>query len=190
MANGATSGNSLADFVSTILQIVFHLLFPLIVVSLCGVSYILAVLLHMPEFGFWFGMAMLGVDSAKSNIWVAIGIGLFVLAAVPLALVAYREQQVQVSKIILQTIIAAGVIFAMFWLRTNWPYEDSGWQLITYGIILFAGWAALIEATLGILAITAHTRRNRPKPPRPPRQTPHGRPRDEHRRPADEPETI
>jgi hypothetical protein len=191
MANGGTSGNPLADFVGAILQLVFHLLFPFITVSLCLVSYILAMWFHMPEFGFWFGLWLVVFDAARGNVWIAVGLGLFILAALPLAWIAYREQQVQASKILLQWIIAAGVIFFMFWLRTQWPYDKSGWQMITYGIIMFAGWAALTEGMLGALAIAAHVRRARPRPVRPPPQAPHGgAPRDEPRRRADEPETI
>jgi hypothetical protein len=191
MANGGTSGNSLADFVSAILQLVFHLLFPFITISLCLVSYILTFWLRMPEFAFWAGVWWMVFDTARSNVWVAIGLAIFVLAALPLAWVAYREQQVQVSKIILQWIIATGVIFFMFWLRTQWPFESSGWQLFVYGMIMFAGWAALTEGMLGALAIAGHVRRARPKPVRPPTQAPHGGgPHEERRRPADEPETI
>ncbi len=189
MANGGRGENSLAEFVQAILQLVFQPLFPLITVSACGVSYILAVWLHMPEFAFWVGLWMLTWEWARGNIWGAIGFGLFVLAALPLAWIAFREQQVQASRIILAWIIAAGVIFGMFWLRTNWPYENSGWQLFTYGVILFAACAASIEAMLGMLAIMGHVRRNRPRKVRPPRQEPHGAPREE-RRPRNEPETI
>jgi hypothetical protein len=189
MASGGSGENSLAEFVSAILQLVFHLLFPFIVVSLFGLSYVLVVWFHMPEFGLWFGLGMVAVDYARGNIWVAIGLGLFVLAALPLAWIAYREQQVQVSKTILQWIIAAGVIFGMFWLRTNWPYEKDGWQLFSYGIIMFTGWAAFTEAMLATLSIVAHIRRSRPRKVRPPVQEPHGAPR-ERRSARDEPETI
>lgn len=191
MANSGTSGNPLADFVSAILELVFHLLFPVITLSLCLLSYVLVSWFHMPEFAFWLGVWWMVFDAARGNVWVAIGLGIFVLAALPLAWIAYREQQVQVSKIILQWIIAAGVIFFIFWLRTQWPYERSGWQLFVYGVIMFAGWAALTEGMLGALAIAGHVRRVRPKPVKPPPQQPHGgAQREERRRPADEPETI
>ena len=193
MANTAPSGNPLADFVGAILQLVFHLLFPFITLSLCLVSYILAAWFHMPELGFWFGLWLVVFDAARGNIWVAIGLGLFALAALPLAWIAYREQQVQVSQILLQWIIAAGVIFFLFWLRTQWPYDRGLGQAITYALIMFAGWAALTEGMLGALAIASHVRRARPRPVRPPPQAPHGGGaprREERRRPADEPETI
>jgi hypothetical protein len=191
MANEGTSGNSLADVVSALLQLVFHLLFPFITISLGLVSYILAFWLHMPEFGLWVGLWWAVIDAAHGNLWVAVGLGVFVLSALPLAWVAYREQQVQVSHIILQWIVAAGLIFFMFWLRTQWPFESSGWQLIIYGLIMYAGWAALTEGMLGALAIAWHVRRARPRPIKPRPQAPHGgAQREEHHRPADEPETI
>lgn len=190
MASGGSGENALAEFVGAIIQLVFHLLFPLIVVTLCGVSFLLAFVLNMPEFGLWAGLAMLGIASAKANLWVALGLAAFVLISLPLAWVFFREQPLQVSKLIQQWVIAAIVIGGTFWLRTAWPYEGSGWQFFIYGILLFAGWAAFTEAMLGTLGIVAHVRRNRPKPVKPPRQQPHGTPSEERRRPADEPETI
>jgi hypothetical protein len=189
MASGGSADNALAEFVGAILQLVFHLSFPLIVVTLCGVSFVLAFALHAPEFGLWAGLAMVAIGYAKTNLWVALGIGAFVLISLPLAWVFFREQQIQLSRIILQWVIAALVTGGTFWLRSGWPYENSGWQIIVYGIILFAGWSALIEATLGTLAIVAHVRRNRPRPVKPPPQQPHGAARVE-RRSRDEPETI
>lgn len=191
MANPGSSGSPLADFVGAILQLVFHLLFPFITITLCLVSYILVFWFHMPEFGFWVAVWWMVFDAAHDNLWVAVGLGIFALSALPLAWIAYREQQVQVSQIILQWIIAAGVIFFMFWLRTQWPFEESGWQMIAYGIIMYAGWASLTEGMLGALAIAGHVRRARPRPIKPPPQAPHsGAQREERRRPADEPETI
>jgi len=182
---------ALAEIFGATLQLVFHLLFPFITISLCLVSYVLLFWFHMPEFGLWFGLWSMTFDAARGNVWVAVGLGVFVLSALPLTWIAYREQQVQVSQIILRWIIAAGVIFFMFWLRTQWPFEGSGWQLIIYGLIMYAGWASLTEGVLGALAIAGHVRRAWPRPIKPPSQAPHGAgaQRDDRRR-ADEPETI
>ena len=127
-------------------------------------------------------------EYAEANIWAAVALAIFALATIPLTWVAFREQELRVSSTILAYVMAAIILGVMFWLRTVWPYNDSAWQIIAYGIIMFVGWSALIEAMLGTLGIVAHIRRNRPVPVKPPRQEPHG-PR-EQGRPADEPETI
>jgi hypothetical protein len=54
----------LPSFVVVILQLVFHLLFPFIIVTLCGVSYVLAFWFHDPEFGFWAGLGLVATHSA------------------------------------------------------------------------------------------------------------------------------
>jgi hypothetical protein len=181
-------GTPLADFITAILQLIFHLLFPFVAVSLCGVSYVLANTLHQPEFGFWFLLGEIAFDLARDNTWVAVGLGIFVLAALPLAWVAYREQQVVISTTIMQWIIGASSVLGLFWLRTAWPYNGNGWQLFTYGILMFAAWAAVTEAALATLGIVAHIRASRPPKRKPPPQAPHGT-RTDHRA-RREPETI
>ena len=171
-----------------IVQLVFSLTFPLLIITVCGVSYILAFEFDMPEFALWAGLAMSAFAIAKTTVWVAIALFLFALSALPLAWVAFREQQLRVSNTILMWVIAAIVVGGMLWLRTAWPFERSGWQLIIYGIILLAAWGTVIEAALGTLGIVAHVRRNRPPPIRPPRQQPHGAPQET--RSHSDPETI
>lgn len=190
MASGRSGENSLAEFVTSVFQLVFHLLFPFTVVTLCGISYLLASVWNIRELGFWNAMAMMALDYAWSSRWAALALAAFVLASLPLAWVAFREQQTRPSGTILQWIYAVGVTFGISWLRTAWPFERGGvWQLVVYGIIMFAGWAAFVEAMLGSLAIFAHVRASRPVEIQPPRQAPHGAPREQGRA-ADEPETI
>ena len=189
-ANGENKGTPLSEFVGAILELVFHLLFPVNVIAVCGISFLLVNGMQMPEFSFWTNLALLAFAYAASSIWVAAGLAIFVLAALPLAWIAYREQQVVVSRTILQWIITLGVTFGMFWLRTTWPYEDSGWQLFAYGMIMYAACAAALETMLSTLGIVAHVRRSRPAPARPPRQQPHGAPRENRRSSRGDPETI
>lgn len=177
-----------AEGLGALLQLVFSLTFPLLLITLCGVSFVLAFAFGMPEFSLWAGLAMALFEIAKTNIWVAIGLVVFALAALPLAWVAFREQQLRGSTTILSWVIATMLIGGMFWLRTAWPFEDSGWQIIVYEIILLAAWGTVIEAALGTVGIVAHVRRNRSVPAQPPRQEPHGA-RDRRSRSKD-PETI
>jgi hypothetical protein len=171
-----------------ILQLVFSLTFPLLIITVCGVSYILAFEFHMPEFALWAGLAMGLIDIATTNTWVAIALVIFGLSALPLAWVAFREQELRVSKTILLWVVAGMLLGGVFWLRTAWPFDGSGWQMIVYAIILLAAWSTVIEAVLATLGIVAHVRASRPPPIQPPRYEPHG-PQQRRGRPSD-PETI
>jgi hypothetical protein len=180
-------GEALGDVFADILKIVFSLLFPLLLITLCGVSFVLVSVFHMPEFGLWAFLAELAIDWAKGNIWVEIGLGAFCLAALPLAWVAFREQELKASSTIFAYVMAGLIIAFLSWLRTVWPVERM-WEFWAYGLIMFAGWQATVDALIGTLGIVTHVRRNRPRRIRPPRQEPHGAPREERR--SSEPETI
>jgi hypothetical protein len=177
------------EALAALLQIIFSLTFPLMIITLCGASFALMTALHAPEFALWPGLATGAFQYAKDNTWAAIALGLFVLAALPLAWVGFREREIRVSKAILEWVITAIVFAFIFWLRTAWPYSGSGWQMLAYGLLLFVGWNGVVESLLSTLVIVGHVRRNRPRPVAPPRQEPHGAPRDE-RHARNEPETI
>lgn len=178
---------SFGEAFAALLQIIFNLTFPLMLITLCGVSFVLTFAFGA-EFALWAFLATVVFDFAEANIWAAIALAAFVLAALPLAWVAFREREVRHSKAILEWVVTAIVLGFTFWLRTVWPYE-SPWQLWVYGILLFAGWNGVIDSTLTTLAIVAFHRANRPVRVEPPRQEPHGSARDGHQ-PANEPETI
>jgi hypothetical protein len=182
-------GEAVGEMLADILKIVFSLIFPLLLITLCGASFVLSVGFHLPEFALWVGIAMWALEYAKTNIWAALGLGAFVLASLPLAWVGFREQELRASSTIFAYVMAALIFGFLLWLRTVWPYNGSGWQLILYGLVMFAGWQATVDAVIGTLGILAHVRRNRPRPIDPPRQRPHGGPREE-RRSRDEAETI
>jgi hypothetical protein len=181
-------GEAVGELLADILKIVFSLTFPLLLITICGVSFVLVSVFHMPEFALWAYLAGLAIDWAKGNFWVGIGPGAFCLAALPLAWVAFREQELKVSSTIFAYVSAGLVVAFLLWLRTVWPVERM-WELWAYGLIMFAGWQATVAALMGTLGIVAHVRRNRPIPVKPPRQEPHGAPSEE-RRSRSEPETI
>jgi hypothetical protein len=180
---------SLGEFLAELLKIVFSLTFPLMLLTLCGASFVLFGLFHMPELGLWFVLAAWAVGYATSNTWAAVGLAALVLAALPLAWVGVREREIRISKAILEWVITALIFAFIFWLRTVWPYDDNGWQLILFAFLLFTAWNGVIESAMSTLVIVLHVRRNRPRPVAPPRQEPHGAGQAE-RRPRDEPETI
>jgi hypothetical protein len=180
---------SVGEFLAELLKIVFSLTFPLMLITLCGASFVLVRLFDMPELGLWFVLAVSAVECATSNIWAAVALAVLVLAALPLAWVGVREREIRISKAILEWVITALLFAFIFWLRTVWPYSGSGWQLILFAFLLFGTWNGVIEAAMSTLVIVLHVRRNRPRPIAPPRQEPHGAQRAEPQR-RDEPETI
>jgi len=182
-------GEAVGSALALIIHVVFSLTFPILAITLCGVSYLLAFVFHLPEFSLWAYLANLAIDYAKTNVWVTVGMVVFALAALPLAWIAFREQEIKASNTILMYVLTAMVIGLTAWLRKVWPFDGNGWQVITYGILLFMAWSAAIEAALGTIGIFAHVRRNRSQPVKPPPQQPHGTPREE-RGPNGEPETI
>lgn len=176
------------EALAALLQIIFSLTFPLMLITLCGASFVLMATLHAPELGLWAALAVGAFQYAKDNTWAAIALGLFVLAALPLAWVGFREREIRASKAILEWVITALVFAFILWLRTVWSYNGSGWQMLAYGILLFTGWNGVIESGLSTFVIMAHVRRNRPMPVSPPRQEPHGSRKERGAR--SEPETI
>jgi hypothetical protein len=183
-----SSDNSLAEFVSAMLELALHPLSPFIVLTLCGVSHILASVLQAPELGGWFIIGMLAFDYARGNFCAAIGLAVFVLAALPLAWIAYREQQILLSTTVKAWLIAGAITALAVWLHRSWPYNGSGWQVLAFDVLLFAAWAAIVEASFATLAVVAHIRASRPPKQKLPDQQPHGR--RSNRRPRSEPETI
>ncbi len=188
MANGGSGDRPVGEFGAALVQLVFSLTFPLVLITLCCVSFLLSAALHAPELSLWSNLAGAAFDYAGSNIWAGIGLAVFVLAALPLAWVAFREQQLQISSTLKSWVMTVVAFGGMFWLRTAWPDDDSGWQRLVYGFILLFGWVSLIEAALGTWGIRAHIRASRPVPAQRPQQEPHGG-GDQRRRP-DDPETI
>jgi hypothetical protein len=175
--------------VKHVLRIVFSLTFPLLLITLCGVSFVLHRAFGLPEFSLWESFATAVLEYARTEIWAIAALGLFGLAALPLAWVAYREQEVTLSAMIANWVFAAMLIGSMVWLRTAWPYEQDGGQVLVYGIAMFAAWSFVLTAALATLRIVVHARQNRPVPTQPPEQEPHGGAAAPRQRAAD-PETI
>jgi hypothetical protein len=177
-----------AQFVGALFQVVFALTFPLMLITLCGLSFVLAVGFHLPQFGFWGGLASIAIEYARTNTWAGVALGLFALAALPLAWVAFREHEVRASGTIGSWVCAIIVGGITVWLAKLWSYDGTGWQSLFFALFLFSSWASVVEAVLSSAKIIAFHRANRPKPVTPPKQQPHGS--EERRRPRDEPETI
>src|SRR5947207_10406577 len=84
---------SLGRTLTDILQVFFSPTFPLVLISLCAVSYVLATNLQAPEFGVWALVAMRAIRYARFETWAAVGLGLLVLGALPLAWLGLRQRE-------------------------------------------------------------------------------------------------
>lgn len=195
---------SVGEALGQLFQVIFSLTFPLFAITVCGVSYLVSIYLPAPEFGLWGALALLAIEYAKANTWAAVVLGVFGIAAIPLAWVAYREHEARISTAIGAWVTAAFVGGGTAWLRTAWPYHESFWQILVFSILLMAAWSAVLEGALSTLKIVVFVRATRP-PRRPRWQQPHGRQRRRPPQPhgprvqqggpgpgrsSDEPETI
>lgn len=160
-------GKMLADVV----RLLFSPSFPLVLLSLCGVSYLLASTLAAPEFGLWALVAMRAIRYARFETWAAIALGLLVIAALPLAWVAVRQREARRSKALGEWGFAAVVIVVMFALRSAWPFDASDRQVYAYSFLLFVGWNAVVQALLTTVAVALRGHTTQPAAAGAPEQT-------------------
>ena len=153
--------DGLAQMTAGVVQLVFSLLFPILLVTLCGVSYVLVFGFHLVQFGLWAYLAMQAVAYAKGNTWAALALTVFVIASVPLAKVAFREHATRTSGVIGGWVGAGIFSGGTIWLATAWPAEDSGMQMIVFAFLLLASWGCVCEAIMSSLKLIAQ---NRPQP--------------------------
>src|ERR1700720_3563523 len=63
MASGGSGGSGVGEAIGSalalIIYVVFSLTFPILFLTLCGVSYVLAYVFHLPEFVLWAALASL-----------------------------------------------------------------------------------------------------------------------------------
>jgi hypothetical protein len=179
---------AVGEFLFELLKVIFSLTFPIMVISLCAVSFVLMTILGTPELGLWAALGVAAIEAARANGWVALALVVLVFAALPLAWVGFREREIRISKAILEWVLTALIFAFIFWLRHVWPFSRNGWQLLIFAFLIFTAWNGVIEAAMSTLVVIAQVRRNRPRPIAPPHQQPHGT-RQSHA-PRDEPETI
>src|SRR5690242_15432888 len=133
------------------LQTLFSSSFPLVLVSLCGVSYLAASALSAPEFGLWGLMAMRAVRYARFETWAAIALGLLVAAALPLVWVALRQREARPAKALGEWAFAVMVCVVVFGLHATWPFDAGNEQIYVYSFLLFVGWNAIVQALLSTI---------------------------------------
>jgi hypothetical protein len=147
----SNQNDGLALALVSLVRLVFSLLFPLILITLCGVSYLLATRLGLPQFGLWGALALWAMGYAGTHAWAAVGLIALVLLALPLAWVALKEEAARASAVI--GAWATAVVFSGFtyWLSTVWPYDGSMVQGSVLAFFLLGSWIAVCEAVLGTL---------------------------------------
>lgn len=158
MAKGAagTSRTSSRDGFGRIAQLFFSPSFPLVLVSLCGVSYLLASSLAAPEFGLWALLAMRVIRYARFETWAALALGLLVVAALPLAWLAFRQRNSRRPRLRRQWWLVAVVVAFTACLRAVWEYDASDRQIYIYSFLLFMGWNAAVEAAIATIVVAIH----------------------------------
>lgn len=176
------SGNDgLAQTIVATGQLVFSLTFPLLLITLCAISFVLADAFHMAQFASWADLARWAFAHARTNIWVMLLIAALVIGALPMAWVAYKERAVPLSSVVMGWVFSGLFTFGSFWLANAWAADGGMLQEIVFGFLLLLSWGAILETAGDTLKLYQLQRANRPPPP-PVKQQPHGSP--------DEPETI
>jgi hypothetical protein len=103
---------------------------------------------------------MRAIRYARFETWAAVGLGLLVIAALPLAWLAFRRREARPSKAAGEWAFAATVAAIVLGLWLVWPYDAGDRQVIVYSFLLFAGWNAIVQALLTTLAIGPPRRAN------------------------------
>lgn len=122
------------------IQVVFSPIFPFALISSCGVSYVLTMQYHMPQFCFLAFAALWLIHYGQQNAWVKLGLIAFGLAALPMANVAFRECATKTSTVVGHWIGTGLFGLGLLWLSRSWPYDGTNSQLLLCGFLLFGVW--------------------------------------------------
>ncbi len=157
----SNQGEALGQTTVALFRIVFSLLFPAVVISLCGVSYLLTYGFNLPQFALWSELAGWAVAYAQTNTWAMLALIAFVVAAVPLARVGFREQAARSSSVIGGWVAAAIFAGGTIWLATVWTGDPTNFEELVFAFLLFAAWGGICEALITTLKLIEQ---NRPQP--------------------------
>ena len=146
-----------------LIQLVFSPIFPLMFISFCGLSFLLTVNFGLPQFYLGAAAAKLALDYANGHLWAMGCLGLFVLAALPLAWVGFKEHASPLSRVIGHWIASGLGAAGLYWLATAWALDGTNGQAVVFSFLLFCLWAQLCETLLGTFTLVA---RLRPRPGR------------------------
>lgn len=133
--------------------LVFSPMFPFVMVTASGLSWLLVYGFHLREFGLLVFLARLALRYAGGHLWALLVLAALVISALPLALVAFRELAAKVSELA-GAWVALGLILALtVWLDHAWPDSGSIFQAFVYAFLMLTLWAGLCRAAMGSLKL-------------------------------------
>ncbi len=153
-----SAGEDFGVALAQLIQLVFSLLFPFMVLTACAASAILTFVFHIPQFALWAFLAGAAWSYATTNLWAMLALIAFVVAAFPLAWVAFREHAARASGVIGGWVSVAVFGGGSIWLAFAWPFSGSGWQLIVFAFLLLGTCEVFSQAIIGSLKIAAISR--------------------------------
>lgn len=140
------------------LQLVFSPIFPVLLITLCGVSFLLTFVFGLPQFGLFASLSVAAFQYSLGHLWAMAALVVFILAAVPLAWVGFKEAETRTSRVIGHWIACAIFAAGTLWLASAWPFSRSGFQQIVFACILFALWGEVCDTIMITVKLIALSR--------------------------------
>lgn len=153
-----SAGEDFGQALASLIQIVFSPLFPVILITLCAVSYALTFVFHLPQFALFAFFATSAIEYASGHLWAALALAAFVLAAVPLARVGFREAATQTSRVVGNWVVAALFGGGLIWLAQAWPFSGYNFQQLAFALLLFCAWVQVCETVMMTVKLVALSR--------------------------------
>ena len=153
-----SAGEDFGQAFAALIQIIFSPLFPVIAITLCGASYVLTFVFHLPQFALFAFLAKFGIEYAFGHIWAGLALAVFVLAAAPLAWVGFREAETRTSRVIGYWVFSGLFGGGIIWLGHAWPFSGTGFQQIVFALLLFCVWAEVCETMMITVKLVALSR--------------------------------
>ena len=160
MASSASDDFSLA--LVNLFRIIFSPIFPLMFLTLCGLSYVLTIPFQLPQFLLFAWVAKHALEYSGEHAWAMLVLALFAMSALPLAWLGCREFAVKPTQLVADWVIAILGAVGLGAMTRAWPFDAGNLQMVVFGIALFALWAQIWEALLHTASLIG---RIKPKPP-------------------------
>jgi hypothetical protein len=157
MASSATE--DILNSLFQLIQIVFSPLFPVILLTTCLAAFLLTFVFHLPQFVLFAYLANSAFDYALGHLWALAALAVFVLAALPLALVGFREHAAKTSSVLGGWIVVALMGGGTIWLANEWAFDDqSSLQQFVFAWLLFCACVGFCQTLTGTLKLIALSR--------------------------------
>jgi len=153
-----TGSEDLAQAFAMFLKIVFSPIFPLLAITLCGVSFLLTFVFGLPQFALFAGLSIGAFQYSLGHLWAMAALIVFILAALPLAWVGFKEAETRTSRVIGHWVACAIFAGGTLWLASAWRFSGSGFQQIVFACLLFSVWAEICDTIMITLKLVAFWR--------------------------------